>query len=155
MQNFQDITIRLGEQKDLKAVYALIHELAVFEHEPNEPSNLFSDFEIDFAQNCFELLVAELGGEIIGITLFHAAYSSWKGRMIYLDDFVISKTHRGKGIGKQLFDSFIEIGKKRNINQLRWHVLDWNDIAIDFYKNYHCTFDEQWITCKLEKDKLA
>lgn len=155
MTNNQNITIRKGIKSDLNAVYELIHELAVYENEPSEPSNPFLDFEQDFEENCFELLLAEQDKEIIGITLFHAAYSSWKGKTLYLDDFIIANKHRGKGIGKILFDNLIELGKKRKVKQIRWHVLDWNEPAIEFYKKYPCSFDAQWITCKIEKEKLA
>ncbi len=154
MTKKEEIIIRIGTKTDLKAVYGLIHELAIYEHEPNEPSNPFMEFEKDYENACFELIVAEFNKQIIGITLFHPAYSSWKGRTLYLDDFIISADFRGAGIGKLLFDYFIEEGKKRSVNQIRWHVLDWNEPAIGFYKKYPCTFDSQWITCKLEKEKL-
>ena len=37
---------------------------------------------------------------------------------------------------------------------MRWHVLDWNENAINFYKKYPVTFDSSWITVKIEKENL-
>ncbi|HPW86532.1 MAG TPA: hypothetical protein PLU78_05020 [Chitinophagales bacterium] len=51
-------------------------------------------------------------------------------------------------------DELIAIAKEENINQVRWHVLDWNENAIQFYKKYPVTFDDSWITVKLEKEFL-
>jgi ribosomal protein S18 acetylase RimI-like enzyme len=74
--------------------------------------------------------------------------------MIYLDDLVVKESYRKKGIGKKLMDELIAIAREEKINQLRWHVLDWNENAINFYKKYPVTFDNTWITVKIEKEHL-
>ena len=149
LTNNEHIIIRKAFETDLQSVYDLIHELAVFEKQPQEPTNLFMDFVQDFMSGCFEIFIATSEEEVLGMTLFHDAYSSWKGRILYLDDFVIKESHRGKGIGKLLFEAYLEEGKKRNVKQFRWHVLDWNQSAIEFYKKYNSSFDNEWITCKI------
>jgi hypothetical protein len=53
-----------------------------------------------------------------------------------------------------LFDKLIEFAKANNANLLRWHVLNWNEQAIQFYKKYNAHLDDEWITCKLEKQFL-
>lgn len=150
------INIRKAEANDFIQVYELIKELAVFEKEPNEPSNPLKKFvEEGTAKNPrFQVLVAEDAGNIVGIALYYYGYSSWKGSMLYLDDLVIKETYRKRGIGKKLMDELINIAKEERINQIRWHVLDWNENAINFYKQYPVTFDKTWITVKIEKEKL-
>lgn len=89
--------------------------------------------------------------KIIGAAICYQAYSTWKGKYIYLDDIIVTETERRSGAGTLLFDRVIEYARSVDANQLRWHVLNWNTPAINFYKKYSCTFDEEWITCKIEK----
>ena len=151
----EDIIIRKAEPNDFVQVYALIKELAVFENEPDEPSNSLKKFvdEGTSKNPKFQILVADADGIITGIALYYYGYSSWKGSMLYLDDLVVKENFRKHGIGKRLLDELISIAKEERINQLRWHVLDWNENAINFYKKYPVTFDKSWVTVKLDMNK--
>jgi GNAT superfamily N-acetyltransferase len=148
----QDIIIRKAEPNDLVQVYALIKELAVFENEPDEPTNTLKKFVDDGTSKNpkFQVLVADIDGIISGIALYYYGYSSWKGSMLYLDDLVVKEKFRKHGIGKKLLDELISIAREERINQMRWHVLDWNESAINFYKKYPVTFDKTWVTVKLD-----
>ena len=150
MQN--NSIIRKAEATDLVQVYGLIKELAVFEKEPNEPTNPLKKFieEGSCKNPRFQVIVADENGTIVGIALYYYGYSTWKGSMIYLDDLVVKESHRKHGIGKRLMDELIAIAKEEKIKQVRWQVLDWNENAINFYKKYPVTFDATWITVKLE-----
>ena len=156
MKAAQQIDIRKAEPNDFVQVYELIRELAVFENEPNEPSNSLKKFvEEGTSKNPrFQVLVADVKGDIVGIALYYYGYSSWKGSMLYLDDLVVKKSYQKHGIGKKLMDELISIAKEERISQVRWHVLDWNENAINFYKKYPVTFDKVWITVKIEKENL-
>ncbi len=152
----EHIIIRKSEVNDFVQIYELIKELAVFENEPNEPNNSLKKFVADGTSKNpkFHVLVAEVNGKIVGMALYYYGYSSWKGSMLYLDDLIVKETSRKHGIGKKLMDELIDIAKKEKISQMRWHVLDWNEKAINFYKKYPVTFDKTWITVKLEKENL-
>lgn len=156
MEDNSNIIIRKAETGDFESIYGLIKELALFEQEPNEPSNPLKIFmeEGTSKQPKFHVLVAEQYHEVIGIALYYYGYSTWKGSMLYLDDLVVKETHRKKGIGKLLMDELIKIAKEERVNQMRWHVLDWNENAINFYKKYPVTFDQSWITVKIERENL-
>lgn len=151
------ITVRKAEPKDFEVIYSLIHELAVFEQAPDEPSNPLKRFiEEGTCKNPrFHIIVAEQNNDIAGMALYYFGYSSWKGSMLYLDDLIVRENYRRQGIGKLLMDELIKIAKEEKINQLRWHVLDWNESAIRFYKKYPVSFDSTWVTVKIEKDALA
>ena len=147
-----NIVIRKAETADLVQVYGLIKELAIFENEPNEPTNPLKKFvEEGTCKNPrYHVIVADENGTIVGIALYYYGYSTWKGSMIYLDDLVVKETHRKHGIGKRLMDELMSIATEQKIKQVRWQVLDWNENAINFYKKYPVTFDATWITVKLE-----
>lgn len=138
--------------EDLVSVYALIKELATFEKEPDEPTVSLTQF-LEDSKTLFHVLVAKNErNEILGMALYYYAYSTWKGKMIYLDDLVVKEAFRGQKIGKKLLDQIFDIARNNGVNQLRWQVLDWNHTAIEFYKKYNADFYDNWITCKVEKN---
>jgi GNAT superfamily N-acetyltransferase len=148
--------IRKAQRSDVPAMLSLIKELATFEREPAAVITTAESMERDGFSNekIFDALVAEYENEIVGLAVFYTCYSTWKGKIVYLDDLIVTEKMRGKKIGKQLLNEVARIAKESGANQLRWHVLDWNETAIQFYKNYQAEFDEHWITCKLTKEQL-
>jgi GNAT superfamily N-acetyltransferase len=157
MMTTDSVLIRKGTKKDLPALLNLIRELALFEKAPDEVTNTLRDMEEDgFGKNpVFEFFVAETESEVAGIALFYIKYSTWKGKGIYLDDLIVTDKHRGKGIGKKLFQKVIDEAKKKNAKQLHWQVLDWNTPAIDFYKKFGASIDATWYDCKLNEEQIA
>lgn len=150
------ITIRKGEKKDIPQALGLVKELAVYERAPDEVITNVEQMERDgFGENSiYRFHVAETDGKIIGMALYYTAYSTWKGRYIYLDDLIVTEKHRRSGAGKLLFDAVLREAKREGANQLRWHVLEWNTPAINFYKKYNASLDPEWITGKLEKAQI-
>jgi GNAT superfamily N-acetyltransferase len=81
----------------------------------------------------------------VGIALYYFAYSTWKGRYLYLEDFVVREAHRGKGIGRTLFDAVIDVAKEAGVRRMGWQVLDWNKDAIRFYECYDAELSDEWL----------
>lgn len=146
----QAITIRKAEMRDAPALLTLIRELAHYEKAPEEVTNTVEAIERDgFGTNpAFECLLAEVDGEVAGISLWYIRYSTWKGKMLYLEDIIVTERHRGKGIGKLLLAETRKIAEDAGMAGMTWQVLDWNEPAIAFYKQYPVTLDEEWINVK-------
>lgn len=149
----QTIHIRPANSEDTTGIYALVKELAFFEKEPDEPSVSLEVFQNDF-DKYYNSLVAVDGDEIIGIALYFWGYSTWKGKMLYLDDLVISQSRRGLGIGSALFNRFMAIAKEEGAGIVKWEVLDWNEIAINMYKKAGANISTNWWKCKIEKEAI-
>jgi len=146
-------TLRKGRVEDLPQVLDLIKELALYEKAPHEVENTVEQMRIDgFGENpIFYFFVAEAAnGSIVGISLYYFRYSTWKGRRLYLEDLIVTESHRGAGLGKLLFEATIEEAKATHCNGMVWQVLDWNEPAIQFYQRYGTTFDNSWINCSLK-----
>lgn len=141
--------IRKGEKKDLPNILDLVLELAVFENEPNAVSATLSDYQISLADNTFEFQVAEADGKIIGLILYYMCFSTWKGKMLYLEDFVVTQSWRRKGVGQALFKAFIEASLAKKAALSKWQVLDWNESAINFYKKQGSVIEAEWLNCKI------
>ena len=141
------ITIRQSEKEDMPKVLEYIQELATYEKAPDEMVNTVENLEKDgFGDNkVFDCLVAEVDNVVVGFALYYTGYSTWKGRTLYLEDFLVSENYRGKGIGKLLFNQVILEAKKRGVKRMDWQVIDWNDPAINFYKKYNAKLDERMV----------
>ena len=137
-------------------VLELIKELAEYERALNEVTNTVSRLEEDgFGRNpVFGFFVAEEEQEIHGIALYYYRYSTWKGKRLYLEDIVVTKSQRGKGIGKMLFETTMKKVLDEKCTGMMWQVLDWNKPAIEFYKRYNTRFDNEWINCNLESEQI-
>jgi len=148
--------IRKGKIEDLPQVLALIKELAEYENAPEEVTNTVEMMEKDgFGKHpVFEFFVADRDGKIVGISIYYFRYSTWKGKKLYLEDIIVTKSERGSGIGKLLFEKTIQKVKENNCKGLSWQVLDWNEPAINFYKKYDSGFDKEWINCWLTEEQL-
>jgi GNAT superfamily N-acetyltransferase len=77
------------------------------------------------------------------------AYSTWKGKMLYLEDLVVQEAYRGKGIGRRLFEAVLEEGRRRRCRLVKWQVLDWNEPAIAFYRTFGAVLETEWWNGKI------
>ena len=151
-----NITIREGLKDDLPAVLKLIKELADYENSLDQVTITLYDLEQDgFGSHpWFWFLVAEKDSVIIGISFYWIRYSTWKGKFLFLEDFVIKEKYRRHGIGSKLFEETIRICKQLNLNGMIWQVLDWNSPAIDFYKKFNAEISKEWLNGKLTKKQI-
>ena len=144
--------IRPGKKGDIPQVFQLIKELAEYEKALDKVSNTVEKLEEDgFGPNpVYELFVAEIENNIVGIALTYYRFSTWRGKVMYLEDLIVKEHMRRKGIGKKLFDMILDHAKVTSCVGLSLQVLEWNDLGINFYKKYNMEFDDEWINCYLE-----
>jgi GNAT superfamily N-acetyltransferase len=149
-------TLRRGQESDLPRVLALIQELAVYEREPDAVTNTLEMMRQDgFGPTpIFGFFVLESGDDLIGLALFYTAYSTWKGRMLYLEDLVVTEAARRGGYGRQLFDAVVAEAQRTGAQRMKWQVLDWNEPAIAFYKKLGATIESEWLNGNLSADEL-
>ena len=149
--------IREARLADCSRILELINELAVYERAPEEVTVTLAEFEdAGFGQKpVWKAFVAELDDSIVGFALYYVRYSTWKGCRLYLEDFIVTDSHRGKGIGKQLFDTVVLEAHEKGFNGMTWQVLDWNEPALNFYKKYEAGVEAGWLNGSLSKQQLA
>jgi GNAT superfamily N-acetyltransferase len=150
------MNIRKGNPEDMEAVLGLIKELAVFEKEPDAVLITVEDLIRDGfgLVPLFQVLVAEIENEIVGIALYYYRYSTWKGKTIHLEDLVVKENKRGSGVGFALYSEIIKQGKKDKVRRIEWNVLDWNTPAIHFYKNSGAKILDDWKVAQMSEDAI-
>jgi len=150
-------TLRIGKKKDAQAILHLITELAVFEKLPNEVEITVNDLINDgFSTNPkFKTFVAEApNGNIIGMALFYERYSTWKGKVIHLEDLIVTENQRGTGAGKALYTAVLQHAYKQGCKRVVWDVLDWNTNAINFYESTGAKVLEDWRVVHMNEQGL-
>jgi GNAT superfamily N-acetyltransferase len=146
-------------KKDIPLIRKFILELAEYERAlPGEAPVT----EKDLADTLFgkkpaaEVLIAWLGDTPAGFALFFHNYSTWLGkRGIYLEDLFVRPAARKHGVGLALIRALAKIAVDRDCGRLDWSVLNWNALAIDFYKQIGAKAMDDWTSFRLSGDSLA
>lgn len=151
-------TVREGKKEDLPAILELIKELALYEKAPEEVTNTLEMMEKDgFGPQPvfgFYVLEKEETQTIIGTAIYYYRYSTWKGKRLYLEDYIVTEKERGKGAGKLLFEKVMAKSLEEGCTGMMWQVLDWNEPAIRFYKKYKAHMESEWINCNLQAETI-
>jgi len=150
------MNIRVGKKEDMAAVLRLIQELAEFEKEPDAVLVTEEDLIRDGFGNqpLFHVFVAEINLEIVGIAFYYYRYSTWKGKIIHLEDLVVKNEMRGKGVGYALYSEIIRQAQKDQVKRIDWNVLDWNTPAIDFYEKTGAKVLKEWHVAQMDESGI-
>ena len=138
---------------DIPLIRQFILELAEYERAlPGEAPVT----EQDLADTLFserpaaEVIIAYLDSQPVGFALFFHNYSTWLGkRGIYLEDLFVRPSARKHGVGFALLRELARIAVQRDCGRVEWAVLNWNELAIDFYKQVGAKPQDEWTTFRL------
>ena len=151
-----DITIRKAKKEDMSRVHELIMELAIYEKLPQEVEINLSDLVNDgFGEKpLFHCFVAEINSTVEGMAIIYNRYSTWKGKTVHLEDLIVTKNMRNKGIGALLLDKVILFGKEMRVKRISWEVIDWNKEAIKFYERKGAKLIDDWNIIHLNEEAI-
>ncbi|WP_299115096.1 GNAT family N-acetyltransferase [uncultured Winogradskyella sp.] len=147
---------RPATKQDMPRVLELIKELAVFEKEPEAVEITLSDLEHDGfgEQPKFKCFIVEVKNKVEGLALVYPRYSTWKGKTLHLEDLIVSKTSRSKGLGTMLLDAVVKYGHSIGVKRISWEVLDWNESAIAFYEKKGANVMRDWDVVQLDENGI-
>lgn len=148
-----EFSIRNANKDDMPQVLHLINELAIFEKEPEAVEITVEDLQKDgFGEHpSFHCFVGEINSKIEGIALIYNRYSTWKGKIIHLEDLIVSKAMRGSGLGTALLDEVVKYGHHLGVKRINWEVIDWNEPAIAFYEKKGANVMRDWDVVQLDE----
>lgn len=151
--------VRPAVETDLDTVIELIQALADYEREPDA---VHLDRE-ELRRHLFgprpyaEVLLADTeAGANAGFALFFLNFSTWEGKPgIHLEDLFVRPEHRKHGHGRALLSAVARLAVERGCARLEWAVLDWNQLAIDFYRRLGAVAMDEWTTYRVTGAALA
>jgi len=149
--------VRAARPQDVPLLLKLFRELAEYEqleHELQATEELLS--EALFGERpAAEALIAELGSQAAGYALFYPTFSSFLAiRGVWLEDLFVRPAHRRAGVGKALLAAVAARLRERGGERLEWAALDWNELALGFYRGIGAQTMEEWITHRVIGEPL-
>jgi GNAT superfamily N-acetyltransferase len=97
-----------------------------------------------------EVVIARIDGVPVGFALFFHSYSTFLAqRGLFLEDLFVNPDVRGQGVGRALLSHLAGIAVERNCGRFEWNVLDWNELAINFYRSIGAVPMDEWTTFRL------
>jgi GNAT superfamily N-acetyltransferase len=82
-------------------------------------------------------LVAEVNGQINGMTTYNFQNSTWsENGQCLLEDLFVDENLRGQGTGRALIDAVINEAKSRGCSRVYWNTDETNETARKLYDTY-------------------
>jgi GNAT superfamily N-acetyltransferase len=82
-------------------------------------------------------LVAEVDGQINGMTTYNFQNSTWsENGQCLLEDLFVDENLRGQGTGRALIDAVINEAKSRGCSRVYWNTDETNETARKLYDTY-------------------
>lgn len=157
MTGTENFEIREAVEADIPLVLHFIKELAEYE----KLSDIVEADEKVLWESMFgggantKALLAFQEGEPVGFAIYFFNFSSFVGRMgLYLEDIYVNPDMRGKGFGKALLKKLAQLAIENNCGRMEWVVLDWNESAIEFYKQLGAKTLDAWTTYRLNQKEI-
>ena len=151
------IRLATATEQDVPLILAFIRELGDYErlgHEvvANEAqlrANLFGPDRVAYA------LIAYAGDEPAGFALYFFNFSTFLGKPgVYLEDLYVKPAWRRHGAGRALLTRLAQIAIERDCGRMEWSVLDWNELALGFYRGLGARTLDDWRICRLTGPEL-
>jgi GNAT superfamily N-acetyltransferase len=150
------LVIREATPADIPEMLNLIRDLAIYEREPDAVVATETDLLRDGfgPRPVFQCLMAEWEGKPAGFALYFPFYSTWRGNAgVHLEDLFVRPEFRRRGIAKALFARLAAIALERG-DRFQWHVLNWNQPAIDFYEQMGAHMLHEWRIMRVDGEAL-
>jgi len=150
--------IRAAVPQDVRVLLKLFGELAVYEHlehEMHATEQLLGE-ALFGPRPAAEALIAERGSDTAGYALFYPTFSSFLAiEGVWLEDLFVRPSHRGAGVGRALLAAVAARLRERGGQRLEWAALDWNELALGFYRGIGAEPMREWITHRLVGEPLV
>ncbi len=150
-------TVRKATPDDAPLILSLVDALAAYEKlEPPDSvakSRLIADMFSPRPR--LDAFLAEYERKAVGYAFVFETYSSFLALpTLYLEDLFVMPEYRTKKVGSSLFRAMVAEAHRRGCGRMEWAVLDWNQLAIDFYKRFGARHMKDWHPYRLVRSDM-
>lgn len=139
------VTIRPAEPRDVELIQGSVEGLARHVGMTDPLASTAADLtNALFAEHPpLQGIVAEIGSEYAGMSLFFRTYSTWYGQIgVYIQDIFVEPRFRGEGIGDSLLSHVAALARAQGAGYLRLTVDARNHSARRFYERMGLAHEE-------------
>ena len=132
------ISIRMASADDADVIHRLVIELAEQLDVREKVGSSSKDIHTALlgAEPAVHALLAEQGGNAIGVAIFFLTYSTWRGSNgVYLQDIYLRPGNREAGAGRMLLSKLAAWAAAQGADHLRLSVDADNVAAQSFYRH--------------------
>jgi GNAT superfamily N-acetyltransferase len=156
--NADGITVRPAVPEDLPVIMRFVRDLAAYEKLAHEC--VATEAQIGAAlfgtSPRAHALIAEEDDHPVGLALWFYTFSTFTGRSsMYLEDLFVDPAFRGRGVARRLFAALGRRAVAEGCERLEWAVLDWNEMALRFYRSLGARPLDEWTLQRLSGPALA
>jgi GNAT superfamily N-acetyltransferase len=151
------LVIRPARPEDVPLLLALFRELAEYERlqDQLQATEELLERALFSERPAAEALVAERGADPVGYALFYPTFSTFLAiQGVWLEDLFVRPAHRKSGAGRALLAAVAARARERGAERLEWSALDWNELALGFYRGLGAQRMDEWVTHRLVGDAL-
>jgi GNAT superfamily N-acetyltransferase len=151
-----DFRLVEATERDVPLILSLIKALAEYEQLTHAVVATEDSLrESLFGRRAAETIIGYQGDEPAGFAMFFQTFSTFKGVPgMYLEDLYVLPKFRRHGLGKMLLGRLAQIAVDRGYGRIEWSVLDWNELAIGFYKSLGAAPLDEWTVFRLKGDSI-
>ena len=152
-----EIVVRAATASDADTLLSLVDALADYEKLDRPTSDARERLKLDaFGPNPrIRAYIADVDGTAAAYAITFDAYSSFLARpTLYLEDLFVLPDYRRLGVGRAFFRFLAAEAVRRGCGRMEWAVLDWNQLAIDFYEKIGARRMKEWYVYRLTADQL-
>jgi GNAT superfamily N-acetyltransferase len=145
------------KERDFEEFFALIVALADYEQlaPPNNEAKARLRQHAFMAYPKYEAFLARMDDLAVGYAIVFETYSSFLAKpTLYLEDLFVLPAYRKQKVGYGLMKHLVSLAVSRECGRMEWQVLDWNQLAIDFYHQLGATHLKEWKLYRLTEDAL-
>jgi len=149
-----EFSIRAATADDAPSILFLLRELAAYEKLLEHFSLTEEMVRRDMLGSACHCELVFVGDTACGIATWFWTYKSFRGRRgLFVEDLYVRPDFRGRGLGTRLL-AHLAAKAKAGGGFLEWQVLDWNAPSIAFYQALGAKPVENWLTYRLDGEKL-
>jgi GNAT superfamily N-acetyltransferase len=152
------VTVRPATAADGDTWLALVDALADYEKlarpTPEARQRLLHD-AFGPPPNRIQVYIGGAEGRAVAYAITCETYSSFLALpTLYLEDLFVLPDARRHGVGRAFFRYLAGEAVRRGCGRMEWVVLDWNQLAIDFYDRLGARRMAEWYTYRLTDEQL-